>query len=100
MTIIAQIVPRHQVAQYSNAVGGIYSLGAVAGPLIGGAFTSKVTWRWCFYIVGGNPHTQIDEKAQCSCLTQNLPIGGITLFACAFLLKSELDEMVRISTRI
>ncbi|KAL8284076.1 hypothetical protein RQP46_005189 [Phenoliferia psychrophenolica] len=78
MTIIAQIVPKHAVAQYSNAVGGIYSLGAVAGPLIGGAFTTKVSWRWCFYI--------------------NLPIGGITLFACTFLLKgpTKLQAPLRI----
>ncbi|KAL8283887.1 hypothetical protein RQP46_005319 [Phenoliferia psychrophenolica] len=38
------------------------------GPLIGGAFTDNVSWRWCFYI--------------------NLPVGAVTLASVSFLLKS------------
>lgn len=42
MTIIAQISPIEKQTAYTNGVGMVYSLGAVSGPLIGGAFTSHV----------------------------------------------------------
>ncbi|QDS67491.1 hypothetical protein FKW77_001319 [Venturia effusa] len=48
--IVAHTVPLRQRPTYTGMIGAMYGIASVAGPLMGGAFTDKLTWRWCFYI--------------------------------------------------
>ncbi|KAI2602756.1 major facilitator superfamily domain-containing protein [Hypoxylon sp. NC1633] len=58
LTIVSSSAPLEKRPSLIGMTMGFNQLGLVAGPLIGGAFTSGYTWRWCFYI--------------------NLPIGAVT----------------------
>ena len=48
--ILASIVSPRERGRYSGYLGATFALGTVAGPLIGGAITEHLSWRWCFYV--------------------------------------------------
>ncbi|KAJ7511278.1 putative MFS multidrug transporter [Mycena galericulata] len=48
--IVCNAVPLQKRSMYLGIIGGVYWAGSVAGPIIGGALTDTVSWRWCFYV--------------------------------------------------
>lgn len=49
--IITDLVPLKQRGAYFGLISLSWALGSAISPLIGGAFTQKVTWRWIFWVM-------------------------------------------------
>ncbi|KAI1341805.1 major facilitator superfamily domain-containing protein [Xylariaceae sp. FL0016] len=49
-TILSAAVPLEKRPAILGTLMGIAQLGTISGPLVGGAFTTGYTWRWCFYV--------------------------------------------------
>ena len=56
---ISDLFSMRKRSLYLSLLGAIWAVAGSAGPLVGGAFTQLVSWRWCFWI--------------------NLPVCGIAL---------------------
>ncbi|KAH8681834.1 major facilitator superfamily domain-containing protein [Xylariales sp. PMI_506] len=67
LIIISQVVPLQTRSLLSAVVGAMEGIAMISAPVIGGALTDKLSWRWCFYI--------------------NLPIGGFVLLAILLFLR-------------
>ncbi|OCT44541.1 putative HC-toxin efflux carrier TOXA [Cladophialophora carrionii] len=79
LSILAIVVPLDKRALYTAALSSLFGVATVTGPLIGGALTTKVSWRWCFYI--------------------NLPIGAVTLVALALFFRPPVRDSEKGSLR-
>lgn len=66
LSIIAEVTRLEDRPKLLGLFGAVFGVSSVIGPLLGGAFTDHVSWRWCFYI--------------------NLPIGALTVLAIVFIL--------------
>lgn len=59
MVIMFHTIPLQQRPLWQGSAGALFAVASVIGPVVGGAFTDNITWRWCFYL--------------------NLPIGAVSL---------------------
>ena len=50
MTIVGFTVPLVQRPMFIAALSSMFGVSSVVGPLLGGALTDKVSWRWCFWV--------------------------------------------------
>jgi len=66
--ILAACLPLERRPIFVSSYSAMYGIASAIAPLLGGAFTTHLTWRWCFYV--------------------NLPIGAAAMVLAALCLQT------------
>ncbi|KAK8122481.1 hypothetical protein PG984_011151 [Apiospora sp. TS-2023a] len=79
-TVLTDLVALRERGKYMAFVGLGATVGATAGPFLGGLITEHSSWRWCFYI--------------------NVPIGGASFVALFFFLNVKYERSLSVAHRL
>ncbi|KAF2235245.1 MFS general substrate transporter [Viridothelium virens] len=69
--ILSHSAPLAKRGLLTGLLAAALGIASIVGPFLGGAFTDKLSWRWCFYI--------------------NLPLGAVAVVLVAFFIKIPRD---------